>query len=656
MQYRVYDRQTLRYKDGGYVVSYTIDDDYIVNNNSTITCVKKNVSTDTTQRVLTETVETLYDKRLDRYYIDKTYVYNAGANGVSTIKDMRIASGEGRIIDFNGNQYTIRFLSKYHDTAVSVTVEFMFETENDHSLANVLTGDVIALIQDSGAFHKGVITSVDPTALSISYRSDKELFNDNILNPLRENFAGEDNDVKIAGKFGVDIVIEILSKLFAETDDEYKRLPCIFQSNGDVLDENSEPKMLWTWSDDSINTVDWLTQLFEKYNLVLSWNIDFDIAQEDLSKRQAKYIVTLSAITNSGGIIKDNVDMQTITYTAQELPSATVCQVIDSETKEIILESSGVNLLDPKRSQDNTLLDKKHNTKHETADSEGNTLSSYIAVTPVEKDENGNETYNDYTFTMWNVENSDERYVWCYDKSKTRICAKPYTPANKPFALSPYDIVKGRNTINAKFANEDGSLILQEGETTQEEAENRLIKSVKYIRICYSSEAQVQYQKDAVNKYSDVKYDPYDQPAIYYLFERSGDYKIYRKNQAHDIDLERVLPVKTVVASYNSSSESGNETTPYDVAKEKLVPSKFNQAIEIRIANDSKMFDFQNAMFGDLYKIINERGTIDSVYTGKKITSKERWTTLYFGLGRQKYTDITQIRLRRRLYNEVYNQ
>ena len=166
----------------------------------------------------------------------------------------------------------------------------------------------------------------------------------------------------------------------------------------------------------------------------------------------------------------------------------------------------------------------------------------------------------------------------------------------------------------------------------------------------------MQYQRGKVESYSDVKYDPFDQPAIYYLYENTGEYEIFRKNQAHGDEWERVLPVKTVIASYNASSESGNETTPYDVAKEKLVPSKFNQAIEIRIASDSKMFDFQNAMFGDQYKIINERGVIESVYTGKKITSKERWTTLYFGLGRQHYTDIMQIRLRRRLYNEVYNQ
>ena len=100
MQFRIYDRQTLAYKDGGYVASYTIDDDYIVNNNSTITIVKA-----------------LNDK--------------------------------------------------------------------------VVEGDTIALISTSGAYHKGTITTFDNSDYKITYKSDKELFNNNILNPLRTDFIEE---------------------------------------------------------------------------------------------------------------------------------------------------------------------------------------------------------------------------------------------------------------------------------------------------------------------------------------------------------------------------------------------------------------------------------------------------------------------------------
>ena len=59
----------------------------------------------------------------------------------------------------------------------------------------------------------------------------------------------------------------------------------------------------------------------EKYNVSLSWSIDFNTPQP-IKQRRPQYVCTLSAITNSGGIIKDNVAMQTITYTTKDLPEA----------------------------------------------------------------------------------------------------------------------------------------------------------------------------------------------------------------------------------------------------------------------------------------------------------------------------------------------
>ena len=409
MQYRVYNRQTLEYVDGGYVQTFNIDDDYIVNNNSTISVVKK----------------------------------------------------------------------------------------VDNTLSNVVVGDIIVLIQDSGVYHKGVITAVDDTAYTISYKSDKELFNDNMLNPFSAAFA-EDSDLQIAGKFGVDILIEILKTLFVDTTDTLKKLPLVFIADGDVLDDEGNPKMLWTWSNDSINIVDWLTELFEKYNLSLSWDIDFDISNDltveekddeyNPNARHPRYIVTLSAITKSGGIIKDNVAMQTINYTVKEPPDATVCYVIDSSTKELVTDTDGKN-------------------------------------------------------------------------------------------------------------------------------------------------------------------------AIYYLYEKDGIYSISQeKSEVLEDGRERVLPVKTTIATYNESSTSTDETTPEEVATDKLIPSQFNQAIEIRISSDSKMFDFANAKFGDQYQIINEYGSVNSVFTGKKFSNSNKWVTLYFGLGRQNYTDLIQMRMRKSRYTEVYNQ
>jgi hypothetical protein len=118
----------------------------------------------------------------------------------------------------------------------------------------------------------------------------------------------------------------------------------------------------------------------------------------------------------------------------------------------------------------------------------------------------------------------------------------------------------------------------------------------------------------------------------------------------------RVMPSKMVTATFDTSSESEKETTPQEVAEKTLIPSKFNQAIEIQISADSKMFDFENSQFGDLYKIINEYGTIDSNYTGRKEDSSNKWINLYFGLGRQNYTDLIQMRMRKNKYEVVYTK
>ena len=419
MQYRVYDRQQLKYIDGGYVVNYTIDDDYIVNNNSTISIVQP--------------------------------------------------------------------------TSAEV-------------------GDIVCLIKTRGAYHKGVITEVDNSALKISYKADKELFNDNILNPMRSEFK---DGVKIAGKFGLPIVASIIESTWVQSRDTLKRLPLTIVITGDVVDEQGNPKMLWTWDNISVNFADWLVELFEKYNVVLDWSIDFDTSKDiravkiqqnidfeealDImfAQRQPKYIIYLTAMKGGNpNIIKDNVAMQTITYTGEELPEATVCYVIDSESKDLLIDSES------------------------------------------------------------------------------------------------------------------------------------------------------------------------EKPAVYYLAQENGKYRV----TLDTADINRMLPVRTTIIEYkdeskNETGESENGTevvnkyvTPRDSAEDTLLPSQYNQAVEVVISNSSKMFDWDLARFGSEYTIVNKNGTINSNYTGRKETSENNLVTLYFGLGRKNYTDLIQMRMRKQRYTKTYNQ
>ena len=169
-----------------------------------------------------------------------------------------------------------------------------------------------------------------------------------------------------------------------------------------------------------------------------------------------------------------------------------------------------------------------------------------------------------------------------------------------------------------------------------------------YVRICYYNKA-TELQFEQGNGYTD--FEPYNVPAIYYLINVAGRDMITLDGK----DNNRVFPVKTKYVEFDTEGEeedNAEERTAYDA----LIPTAFNQSIEIKISADSKMFDFENAMFGDLFKIINEQGIIESNFTGYKKESGNKWVTLKFGLGRQNYTDLQQIKWRKSKYQVLYNQ
>ena len=539
MQFRIYDRQTLAYKDGGYVASYTIDDDYIVNNNS-----------------------------------------------------------------------TVKFVKELNDS--------------------VVVGDTIALIQTSGAYHKGTITNFDNADFTITYKSDKELFNDNFPNPYASDFA-EKEDLEIVGRFGIEYIANILNMYFGNANDWARELPLKIITDGDVLTENGEVAMLWNWSNVSINVVDWLVNLFERYNVSLSWVIDFNIANPITveldsngkirtengeidgkiiihNNRNPFYVVTLSAVTNSGKIIKDNVSNLTITYTERELPEATVCVIIDKETKDVVMLPSGEkNLLNPQLSKTNKRLLLSDYGGETTQDDNTSNISGLIKVKAKQK----------YVLSFIKYDGS-ERYITVYDKDKKYI------------GYSQYQISETDGFV---------AKILEVPETMQD-------KTPEYIKICYYNQStNLQLEEGEIA----TAYEPYNVPAIYYLINVAGVDMITLDKE----NRSRVFPVKTKFVEYDTE---GEDTTEERTAWDTLIPSKFNQAIEVKISADSKMFDFENAMFGDLYKIINEQGTIDSNYTGRKEESGNKWVTLYFGLGRQNYTDLIQKRFRSTKYQVLYNQ
>lgn len=511
MQYRVLDRRTLRYKDGGFVPDWSIDDDYINNNNSTIDIVSAAVN------------------------------------------------------------------------------------------ANV--GDLIFLIKTSGARAKGIITSVDNDALQITFKSDKELFNDNILNPLAAAFES-DTEIDVAGVFGIDVIAEMIMIYWGKNIDPCRRLPITVTTSGNT-------EIYWTWQETQINFVDWLVSLFKDYSIVITFDIDFDTATTDLENRKAKYIVNISVVNNDNDMIKDNVSTQTIKYTKEGLPEKTCCWVVDKETKEPITLMSGRNKFDATFGWGDSVLDGRTGKAEDVpGDGQESNVSSYISI----------QGGQDYVLS-WANGDMVERKIMFYD-SQGMVITFEHNSANTTYL--EYNGVSGYFT----FTSPSGATKL---------------------RICYPKRGtNIQFEQGT----TPTAYEVYSYKAIYYLCVRSdGSYEITTNKD----DPDRILPVRTVFAEYDMSN--GNDNTAVEqVAANELKLSSLNHAIEIEIPSDTKMFDFELAKYGDRYKIITKNGTITSIYSGKRESSASNMVTLLFGIGRLNFTDLIKDTLRSRKYTKIYSR
>ena len=93
---------------------------------------------------------------------------------------------------------------------------------------------------------------------------------------------------------------------------------------------SGEKTALWTYEDDGLDFATYLQDIFNNYNIVLQFRVDFS------DSTQAYLIVKIIANNNSGEIIKDNIKLQTITATEETIPSKTVAIIIDKDTKEVV--------------------------------------------------------------------------------------------------------------------------------------------------------------------------------------------------------------------------------------------------------------------------------------------------------------------------------
>ncbi len=219
-----------------------------------------------------------------------------------------------------------------------------YEIDNDYTVANnstvyiaeetkAVAGQIIALIDDAGTYDVGVITSVDNEKRKILYKSLLSLFDGAELNPTRDNGTGGEDDPVINYLYdGVEGTGRIIAAYYAsQNTDRYKRLPIIVRTSGGGKDGAGKYNVpaVWDYTGNTVNLRTWLVDLFNKHNVVVQFRLVFEASRAYID-------VFITHNTTEGRILKNNIHGMTVTHTEDSAAAATVCQVIDGETKALL--------------------------------------------------------------------------------------------------------------------------------------------------------------------------------------------------------------------------------------------------------------------------------------------------------------------------------
>ena len=237
-----------------------------------------------------------------------------------------------------GTQYTFRNFDTLTYAAggavASNTIDNDYLVDNNSTVnivapTSAIEDQIIALIDVDGIKDIGVITSVDNKKLQILYKSMLELFNGATLNALRHE--GDDDDSVHYLYDAVDQTAIILAKQYASTNtDRYRRLPLRIRTSGGGKNGSTYTvPAIWSYDENTINIREWLQDLFLDHNIVVQCKLVFEVERAFIE-------IYIAHNTTGGRLIKNNVHGMTITRSDEKGASATVCQVLDKDTKALL--------------------------------------------------------------------------------------------------------------------------------------------------------------------------------------------------------------------------------------------------------------------------------------------------------------------------------
>ena len=213
-------------------------------------------------------------------------------------------------------------------------------------------GDIIVLIKSNGPYHKGIITAVDNINYTISYKDVKEFFNNTIISPFRKEESENINYEAIS--FLINIIDYTYAKgeyctFYNDTylDNGTLNNDDILLANGNIrINAYETVKACFTSNEVKLNLKDLLIDLFEKYNIMIQFDINFNRAKtpayanvimtdnllqvvENPSNRVETIDFTITAVKTNKVIIKDNIIAATFNYEEVQAPTATVAYIMN---------------------------------------------------------------------------------------------------------------------------------------------------------------------------------------------------------------------------------------------------------------------------------------------------------------------------------------
>lgn len=180
--------------------------------------------------------------------------------------------------------------------------------------SNAYKGDIIAVMHGADVV-LGVVTAVDNTALKISFKHMKELFNDNVVNPFLYTSS---LNTKFEAVGGLRVILNLA---FIETDDPRKKLPLVLRTRGE------ERSAVYTDDKSVLNIADFITFLFDRFNIYLDFSIDFANNQ---------IVCTITKNTTQGYVIKDNIKLSEPEFDSDQLPAENKAVFYERETGRIV--------------------------------------------------------------------------------------------------------------------------------------------------------------------------------------------------------------------------------------------------------------------------------------------------------------------------------